>query len=229
MKNLTFLICLFLTTGLLGQSIDDNRNRIKVTGVSQMEIEPTSFAIDIQVKEISAQPANYNFPLTIVINIDSLEKLLKQALDRNGYDSKLLKQIFMNTSGQSYGNNQFLSLIINTYEYDLKNLSDVNSFIKKIRFDGLAGIRIKKLFANDKTAIEEPLFKDAMKDAKSKAEKLASLANRTLGNIISIEETSWPLIINDESSGYTYSNNPQMDFVRTKSVSTSIVVIFSLN
>ncbi len=228
MKHTALIICLLLTTNLFSQVVDDNQRKIKVTGRAQIEIDPTSYAIDIQVKEIPSQSMNYNVPLTVLVSIDSMEVLLKNSVSKAGYDSKKLKQIFMNSSSQGYGSNQSLLLIYNTYEYDLKNLNDVNTFIRKVRFDGMTGMRVRKIFDVNKTEIEAQLLKDALIDARTKAEKLLISTGKSLGEVISIDISSYQPIFNDENYNNWYGNSTQMDALRTKTIATTISVSYEI-
>jgi len=225
MKPTALIIFMLLSTSLYSQIQDDNLKRIKVTGQSQVEIKATSYVIDIQIREVVAKSMNYNDPIKVEISIDSLEQHLRNNLVQAGYDPNKLKLSYMNTA--NYGD-AYKFLFYNTYEYALMNLNDVNAFIRKVHFEGLTGMRVRKIFDINKSEIEAQLFKDALADARRKAETLLVSTGKKLGEIISIDMNAYQPAINDENSNNWHGNTILVDAKMSKTISASISVKYEI-
>ena len=177
------IIFLFLTTKLFSQNITDvHQKQITVTGRAQIALEPTSYIVEINLKEnyISKDPPE------IILAIDSIELNLRKFIEAMKLDSKKLNLISVATINSSF-KGQDITLHNEVFEYKLKSYDELKNFVTNIKFAGLTAIRVRKLFEIDKTAIESQLYVDALKNAKGKAEAILASVNKKLGEIISID------------------------------------------
>src|SRR4051812_5121430 len=104
MKHTALIICLLLTTQLFGQYTESfpDQKRIKITGFSEMQLEPTSYVMEIMIRETYVQPREYNTEVYIDNPIDSIEKSLRRLISDLGFDKKSLTQVFVSSSTNDY-------------------------------------------------------------------------------------------------------------------------------
>ncbi|MEO5570914.1 MAG: SIMPL domain-containing protein [Bacteroidia bacterium] len=224
MKNL--VICLLLTTKLFGQdAVDDNQKKIKVTGRAQIEMEPTSYILDIMLREnyITANKAP-----EIVVGIDSIENNLKKFIRDMKLDSKKLNQLSVSNSASSFMGQEII-LITEVYEYKINEYAELKKVVANINFPGLAGIKVRKIFEIDKDAAEAKLYVAALKNAKIKAETILSSVNKTLGEIIYIDSYDYRYSLPNFDDDYQSNwDNRQVDLNRKKTISALVNVTYEI-
>ena len=226
MKFLKILILLSLTVNVSAQNTPNKTNSIRITGYAKMELEPSSYIVDINIRETIGQN-NSSRTTFIDLYIDSIEILLIGCLKSGGFDPKKLNQIYLG----NYISGSFesgISIMNMTYEYNISNYTELKKFILNLRFNGLSGIRIRKIFDLDKEKIENSLYKIALEDSKKKAESLLTTCNKSLGEIISIE----PNYYDRSDDDYNYNNwsgaSDQVNFKRKKIITSNVIVVYEI-
>ncbi len=125
MKHTALIICLLFATQLFGQNVDENpsKRKIIVSGYAEIELEPSTYLIEVNLRE-SYEQSNYQQTPKVLVSLDSLEIILKKYLDDFGFDSKKLSEIYVGSYTNGY-NGRDINLVTGNYEYKLKNYSEM--------------------------------------------------------------------------------------------------------
>jgi uncharacterized protein YggE len=224
-----FCITLFFCSSSLAQSFEKTLNTIDVQGYAKLPANPENYIAQFLIQE-EEQKVGYT---TIgKLPIDSVKINLFSNLKKFGIEEKELK--ILGTSSQALG--QYPNFLINVaYEIKLKNKEAATKLLNEMRFNGLKGLVIKRIFTKaQKDALADSLYDEAIKDAKKIAIELAKKANKTIGEIRSIELRSNSLTSfgmdmeanTDNFASYNY-NKFEMDH-RDKYATCYVKVIFEM-
>ncbi len=201
LKGIILILLILSTYRGFSQSPWDfnNRNRIKVIGGTDTLLVPTSYVLDINLKETTDQGGRMNNRPVIIVSIDSAEKALRQYIERLGLDSKKLKLVKITNTMSGFAGNE-LVVEYKRFEYELKDYKALQKFVKDFRFEGLAALRLRKLYDIDRSALETQLIIAALVDAKIKVNKILSSVGKEVGDILSLETQKLPLPRSEESN-----------------------------
>jgi uncharacterized protein YggE len=157
-------------------------NTIDVQGYSKMLVNPENYIAHLLIQE-EEQKVGYT---TIgKLSIDSVKMNLLTNLKKFGLDEKDLK--ILGTSSQQTSQYPFFFTNI-AYELKLKNKDMAGRLVSELKFVGLKGLIIRRVFTKaQKDALTDSLYNEALNDAKRIAADLAKKANKTVGEVKSIE------------------------------------------
>lgn len=183
MKQLLLISVLtFVITTSFAQNIDKSLNTIDVQGNSKMLANPPNYFAQFLIQE-EEQKVGYT---TIgKLPIDSVKINFSANLKKFGIDEKDLKTL--GTSSKEIG--QYPTYLINVaYELKLKDKETAIKLINEMRFAGLKGIVIRRVFTQpQKTILLDSLNNAAINDARRIANEFAKKENKTIGEIKSVE------------------------------------------
>jgi uncharacterized protein YggE len=231
MKKYLILIALMYSANLFSQcpTDTDTTKKVKVFGTAEVVLDVSSFILDIALKEMYIQPRNYSGPPELDQPMDSLEDKLKRVIQDLKLDVKNLKLVSINNMPSNSGNLE-QSAISAIYELKIQKTEDVNRFLKNAKIKGLSGIRVRRQFDVDDSIVRAQLCKEALKDARQKADYLLSSVNKKTGDILLIDMNnhSNQAIIDDPNpenwNGY-YGNMVQ---VQPKAIPMTLVVTYKI-
>ncbi len=155
-------------------------NYLRVVGNTRTVYHSNGIRLKIQLE--GAQRDEYRKIRERTISDVMVE--LNSALFTIGYDTTQLKEIFPPHS-YMYGQNR-----TKTYHLDFEDLDQVKSFYE-IEIKGLRVIELWYLFDTSEKVDDFLLTKKAIESSKKKAEKLAKLANKKVGDILNIQDNSY--------------------------------------
>ena len=226
---LTIFITLFFITASIAQPFEKSINTIDVQGYSKILANPDNYIAQFLIQE---EEQKVGYATIGKLSIDSVKINLFSNLKKFGIEEKDLKML--GVSSRELG--QYPNFLTNiSYEVKLKNKDVAIKLVNEMRFTGLKGIVIKRVFTKArKDALADSLYNDAINDAKRIATELAKNSNKTLGEIKSIElrsnsVTSFGIdmetnIENYNTYGYTRF---EMDY-RDKYATSYVRVIFEM-
>ena len=178
MKTVAIKICLIIwALNVHGQSID---KFIRIVGESKLILESKGVMIDINLSEIERNEYNK----TQERRIPQIEEELKAELQRLGHNLKDLNEVF--PPKISYNRNK---------QKGYKLRVDSKEKAKAVYELDIAGVKYgKAVFIYDDTQNfnEYELSERAIMDAKKKAERLAQQVGKKVGNVINIEDKTYP-------------------------------------
>ncbi len=194
-----------------------------------MLANPPNYVANILIQE-EEQKVGYT---TIgKLSIDSVKLNLSANLKKFGMDDGQLK--ILGISSKELG--MFPNYLINiAYELKIKDKETASKLVNEMRFVGLKGIVIKRIFTQaQKNALSDSLFNSAIYDAKKTATEIAKKENKTIGEVKSIEFRANSLnsfgtdtdLNNDNYNTYGY-NKFEMDY-RDKYATCNVRVIFEM-
>jgi len=179
---LTVLLVSFSVATSFAQATDKSINTIDVLGSSKILANPPNYVAQVLIEE-EEQKVGYT---TIgKLPIDSIKMSLAANLKKFGFEEKELK--ILGVSGRPLG--QYPNFLTNiAYELKLKDKETASKLVNEMRFPGLKGIVIKRVFTQaQKTALSDSLYTSAIQDARKIATELAKRENKTIGEVKSIE------------------------------------------
>ena len=224
-RPVLFIFLFFSTVSFAQTSL----NTIDVQGYSKLLANPDNYIAQFLIQE-EEQKAGY---ATIgKISIDSIKINLFANLKKFGIEEKELKVLGISSREISQYPN-FLTNI--SYEVKLKNKEIASKIINEMRFAGLKGVVIKRVYTKaQKDALADTLYNEALNDAKRIATELAKKSNKRIGEIRSIELRSNSVTsfgadpdINADLYNTYNLNRFEMDF-RDKYATCYIRVIFDM-
>lgn len=201
--QLVCIICLVAlsTTSLISQEITDKYITILGQAKQQFESKGLELTIDVtEVKENEYQKIRGK-------SIEEGTNDLLATIANMGYGKKDLAEVFPPSNG--YRNNKKTS-----YKLIVKNEDEA----KRLYRMGLKGVSVSKYeYIYDNTTIDDfKLAKDALKDARRKAESLAKEVGMKVGKVLNIEDTSYSgknrSSRNDRNSKSTYIYKLQVTY-----------------
>jgi len=161
-----------------------------VTGEGKVVVKP-----DIAYVNIGIQ-AKSNSVKSVQNQINSTINQVSSSLKRLGIDEKDIKTLNYNinpiydwTSGHQYLSGYNANT---TLEVKVRNLDKINEVIDQSTASGANEISNINFEVEDKTAAEEEARKDAVAEAKKKAQDAARVAGFKLGKIINYSESTGP-------------------------------------
>jgi uncharacterized protein YggE len=220
-----FFVLSFCTTSF-AQSFE---NTIDVQGYAKLLANPDNYIAQFFIQE---EEQKMGYTTIGKLPIDSIKIILFSNLKKAGIEEKDVKM--MGTSSREIG--QYPNFLMNvSYEVKLKNKEIANKLVNEMRFTGLKGLVIKRIFTKtQKDALADSLYEEAIKNAKKIATELAKKANKTIGEIKSVElrsnsVTTFGMDMETNSDNYaTYSYSRfEMDY-RDKYATCFVRVIFEM-
>jgi hypothetical protein len=190
MKHLIHVLFFALIFQVAQAQTNPANRTIKVTGSSEMYIEPDEFILNISIKEYWKEEfekrSEYRgfrnkVPISLIENelmadlvLLGIPKNNIRLSDAGGYDRRIGKEF----------------LVGKTFEIKLNSRDKVDDIFTKIDTKGIEAVYISEM-RNAKLEEYRKLVKiDALKAARNKADYLLKSIDASLGEVISIEETS---------------------------------------
>ncbi len=175
MKHSLLIIALLMTCLVAGAQ--ENRF-IKIVGNSSMTVESSEMKINIVLTEIARDEYNK----VRERSIDEIKLELEGYLKPMGYAVKDLEEIWP-------PRNNYNKTVSFSYNLNINSLKDAKE-IFKFNIKGFKAQNFEYLYPSKISYDDENLSKEAMKDAKRKAEALAKYVGKKVGDIINIEDKS---------------------------------------
>ena len=176
---------------------------IKVTGSSEMEIVPDEIIFSIVIKEYWEEeyvPGKSWKDYKTKISLEKREKKLMKTLKKIGITNE---QIVIADAGSyswyPYDQNRREYLVSKKFNISFKDFSKLNAILTSVDTKGIKSMGIEKLKNKKITEYREQVKLDALRAAKHKAEKLLSVVDKEVGDII--------YIIEGDNNRYYYSNS----------------------
>ncbi len=230
--TITFSLIFSLKTFCQPAITATNTGNIIISGQSLIEVEPTSYILEITIAESFTKSPNSEFQV-IDIYIDSIELMLKEKVTELGFASNDIKSVSINTAfNNNYNNVNSELLVTEVFILPVKTYEDLTKLTKGLRFYGLQEIKIKKLFDKDKIEIQNQLYSEALNDAKNIAvDLLTSINLKPSGgfNILFIDPMESPFRnITICCGGYASEFDMLNQIKRTETISTSFNFTFEM-
>lgn len=183
MKHLFIISCLtfhFFTAH--AQLLEKSINTIDIEGTSKMLANPPTYIANFLIQE---EEKKVGYTTIGKISIDSIKINFSTTLKKFGLEEKDLKTL--GTTSKDIG--QFPSYLTSiAYELKLRDKEIANKLINEMRFTGLKGIVIRRVFTqSQKTNLLDSLNNAAINEAKRRANEFAKKENKIIGEIKSIE------------------------------------------
>lgn len=175
MKHSLFVFALLMAYVTAGAQ--ENRF-IKIVGNASYTVESSEMSVNIILTEIARDEYNK----VRERSIDEIKLELDGYLKPLGYSINNLKEIWPPKTNYNKTESISYSLNINSIE-DAKEIS-------KFKIKGFKSQNFEYLYPEEIVFDEEKLAKEAMKDAKRKAESLAKHVGKKVGDVINIEDKS---------------------------------------
>ena len=177
---LVLFLCQVLITNAQFQKNFINENYIELTGFSQLEITPNEIYLNISINEANKK---------LKLSVEEQEALMINELTKNNI--KLEKNFSVKDFTSSYKYYFFKQTDIKkskTYELKVTSAQELGKVYESLEKIGISNISIVKV---DHTEIED--FKlqtkvNAIKIAKTKAQKYTEALGQTIGKAIHIQE-----------------------------------------
>lgn len=173
MKRL-FLLC----TALLAISVARSQSQetsapdqAVVIGKAETEVVPDEIYLIITISEHESKGK---------VSIQDQQRAMMKSLAEKGIDTKNLKMKDMATSFYKKGQN----LAYGIYELKLSSSETLYTALAVLNRLGIYESRISRIGRSDKEQLRNELMADAMKNARSTAEKIAAADNRKAGRCI---------------------------------------------
>lgn len=202
-------------------------NTIDVQGYAKLPANPENYIAQILIQE---EEQKIGYTTIGKLPMDSVKMNLFGNLKKFGIEEKEAKML--GTSSREIG--QYPNFLLNaTYEVKLKNKEAATKLLSELRFTGLKGVVIKRVFTKtQRDALADSLYDAAIDDAKRIAAALAKKNNKILGEIKSIElrtNSVTTLEMYTDTDNYnTYNYNRfEMDY-RDKFATCIVRVIFEM-
>lgn len=221
--HLLFFILFFYTVPFAQTPL----NTIDVQGYAKLPANPENYIAQIFIQE---EEQKIGYATVGKLPIDSVKINLLASLKKMGIEEKEIR--IMGTSSREIG--QYPNYLMNaTYEVKLKNKEAATKMVNELRFTGLKGVVIKRVFTKiQRDALADSLYDAAIEDAKKIAAMQARKNNKALGEIKSIElrsnsaATFGTEMETDNYNSYNY-NRYEMDY-REKYATCYVRVIFEM-
>lgn len=230
MKSLLTLLFSIFLVQLNAQTPEKSFNTIDVQGYSKLPADPPTYIAQFSIQE---EEQKVGFATIGKTPLDSIRLNLFTNLKKFGIEEKELAVLGISSRELS----QYPNFLLNTtYEVKLKNKELAGRLVNELRFTGLKGVVIKRVFTKaQKDSLADRLYDDAINDAKRIATGLAKKANKTLGEIKTIELRNNSVNnVGTDTDGYSdnYSaygyNRFEMDY-RNRYATCYVRVIFELD
>lgn len=216
-----------LLSAASAQTAEKNLNTITVLGYAKLPLKSNYYKAFLFIQE---EETKVGYATVGKSSIDSIRQTLFTSLKKFGIDEKDVS--IAATSSRELG--QYPGFLINNmYECKIKSKELAAKLVNEMRFAGLKGVIIKTIFtAEEKEKLAEVVYNEAIADAKKTAVLLAAKANKTVGEIKSIDVTMNAVSTigtdyeTDNFNAYSYSRF-EMDF-REKQGSVNVRVVFEI-
>lgn len=210
MKYLLILISTITTLHIMAQDKTPIRT-IEVTGTYEMTVDPEWIIFSINIEEYwkeEFEGKKYE-EFKTKIDIDSIEKSLIAELLK--MDVKM-KQITLNNAGNYWRSRGKDFLVNKNIDIKLKDFNHANRLSNELMTRGIKSMTISKLDHSNMEALTLSAKKEALKAAKLKAEMMASVYGKTLGEALSIVEIDpYAGIINTPPAGQFRAKSMAME------------------
>lgn len=181
---LTALLPCILLTAAVAQTADKITNTVTVMSYAKLPLKSGMYKAFLLIQE---EETKVGYATVGKTSIDSIRQSLFTSLKKFGIDEKDL--LLASTSSRELG--QFPGYLINNlYECKIKNKELAAKLVNELRFAGLKGVVIKAFYtAEEKDKLADAVYNEAMADARKAAALLAAKANKTVGEVKSIDVT----------------------------------------
>ncbi len=227
---LTLLFTFLLVTASFAQTPEKSANTIDVQGYSKLIANPENYFAQILIQE-EEQKVGYT---TIgKMSIDTVKMNLFANLKKFGIEERDVKLMAVSSKELPMYPSSLTNI---SYEIKLKNKEVASKMVNEMRFTGLKGVLIKRVFTKaQRDVLADSLYNEAIKDAKRIATDLAKKTNHTVGEVKSIElrnnsVTSFGTDMDTNTEYYNlYGGNKfEMDY-RDKYATCYVRIIFEMN
>lgn len=230
-KTLIMLLYTLLCSSTVSftQIFSPSQNIIEVRGYAELSTTPHHYIAKIFIQE---EEQKVGYTTVGKLPLDSVKASLFVNLKKLGVDTKELKVLVK--SSKDIG--QFPNFLLNTlYEVNIPSKEVASKIVSEMRFLGLKGIVIRRFYTKEqKEAISDSLHKEALNDARRSAKEFAKNANRSVGEIKTIDvgiNTTQKLGADSEAGFdnfnlYSFSKF-EMDY-QEKSAQCQVRVIFEM-
>ena len=230
-KTLIMLLYTLLCSSTVSftQIFSPSQNIIEVRGYAELSTTPHHYTAKIFIQE---EEQKVGYTTVGKLPLDSVKASLFANLKKLGVDTKELKVLVK--SSKDIG--QFPNFLLNTlYEVNIPSKEVASKIVSEMRFLGLKGIVIRRFYTKEqKEAISDSLHKEALNDARRSAKEFAKNANRSVGEIktIDVGMNTTQKLGTDSESGFDSFNSFsfskfEMDY-QEKSAQCQVRVIFEM-
>lgn len=180
MKHLPFVLSFLFFSSLKVQGQDVSVGTISVLGIASTEIMPDEIYFKIEIQDVK----DGKTPMLL----NEIEQIFFETIKQLQIDST---RIFLTDAvGRKFQfrRNQTGIIHSKTYEIVFRDAASLDSFIKAIEAIPVYRSGIVRIGHSRILQIEEDMKAEAVKNARSKAEKLANSAGAQLGKVLIIDE-----------------------------------------
>lgn len=204
-----FIFSHFLTFAQKGASSD---KFIRIVGQSEKIINNEGMYIEFTLSEVAGNEYSQIRPKSIEsVKADFMAAMKAAGLD----DSKMRPDKIKNITQSKYN-----KVVVENFNIELENEEEATK-LSKLLVDGYKIGNVKYIFEESYDQYLNQMTEDAIKDARRKAENIAKSVDKTVGEIINIEDTK---TLSQQSSSNRYGSASE-----NKTISYRINVTFELN
>lgn len=188
MKNFVYLMALIgLVTTSTAQTMSvDNARRVATKGYAEKEVTPDIIYLAVSLREYLVD-GNARKKVTI----ETLEKQLFDAALKNGVKQEdLTIQNIYSYNYETKKNKNLELLQARQYRIKVTDLSKLNSLFDEVDSRGMQSTSISEYDHSQKRQIERDLKTEAVKDARTNADVLASADGQAIGKALLINDNS---------------------------------------
>lgn len=179
LKTIVFILITSLTMAQNNQQIPT----VDVTGEGTIHVVPDQVAIKVRVENTGKDPKTVKLLNDAVIS-EVFEAIKKLKIDNKDVQTdyiRLSKNYEYNTKKYTYAANQAITIL-------LKDLDLYETLVNDLLESGINRIDGVVFFASNQKQLEVEARKNAVKNAKEKAEQYASVLSQKIGKAIHISE-----------------------------------------
>jgi len=193
------VFCLVLLLFITGQNtvsmaqveltVDDDKRRISVNGLAEMEIDPDEIIYQITIKEYweeEFQPGKKYEDYKTKVPLAQIEGKIIQQLYAAGVGKDDIRVSSMGNYHRPSGKE---ILVGKTIELSLKSFSVIDEIAKTIDSRGVSNMNIVELKNKEMEAYKLQVKAEALKNAKKKADALLKALGQKCDKVLYIDET----------------------------------------
>lgn len=187
MKYISLLVAVLFSTLLFSQKNTQMTKTIEVTGSHEMMVDPDEIIFTISIEEYWAEEFEGKEwkDYKTKIEITEIEENLMKELEEIGIK---MKDITLKHSGNYYRSHGKDFLISKNMDIKLKSFKKANEISNILRTRGIKNMHVSEMIVHDKEALILKTQKEALKNAKQKAQALADVYDKEISDVISIVE-----------------------------------------
>lgn len=176
MRYFKLFALLLLSSYLSAQELD---NTIRIVGQASQTVEPIGIHVKFKIEEVERN----EYQKIMARTLEDVRLDLTNHLESMGYSKANLEELLPNSGGYN-------SKINEIYQIKLKTLEDLKEF-KQGNFTGFTITEVQYAYDSSIGIDDKKLAKEAIDDARRKAESLAKHIGKKVGEVRSVHDRSY--------------------------------------